>query len=71
MCLAQGHNAVMRVRLEPAALWSRVKHSTTESLGSLQIPVIYLSNYIAIPSNKFNKDIKTDVSCNAGITYQT
>ena len=30
MCLAQGHNAVMLVRLEPAALQSRVKHSTTE-----------------------------------------
>ena len=28
--LAQGHNAVTLVRLEPAALWSRVKHSTTE-----------------------------------------
>ena len=30
MCLAQGHNAVMPVRLEPATLQSRVKHSTTE-----------------------------------------
>ena len=35
MCLAQGHNAVKPVRLEPAALWSRVKHSTTEPLRSL------------------------------------
>ena len=34
MSLAQGHNAVMPVRLEPAALWSRVKHSTTEPLLS-------------------------------------
>ena len=33
MCLAQ----VMPVRLEPAALWSRVKHSTTEPLRSLFI----------------------------------
>ena len=32
MCLAQGHNAVTPVRLEPAALRSRVKHSTTEPL---------------------------------------
>ena len=32
MCLAHGHNAVMRVRLKPAAPWSRVKHSTTEPL---------------------------------------
>ena len=33
--LAQGHNAVTPVRLEPAALQSRVKHSTTEPLRSL------------------------------------
>ena len=32
--LAQGHNAVPPVRLEPAALRSRVKHSTTEPLRS-------------------------------------
>ena len=35
MCLAQGHNTVTPVRLEPPAPWSRVKHSTTESLRSL------------------------------------
>ena len=29
-CLAQGHNAVPPVRLEPAAPQSRIKHSTTE-----------------------------------------
>ena len=33
--LAQGHNAVTPVMLEPAALRSRVKHSTTERLRSL------------------------------------
>ena len=32
--LAQGHNPVAPVRLEPAAPWSRVKHSTTEPLRS-------------------------------------
>ena len=32
--LAQGHTAVMPVRLEPAAPRSRVKHSTTEPLRS-------------------------------------
>ena len=32
MCLAQGHNAVGPVSLEPAAPRSRVKHSTTEPL---------------------------------------
>ena len=35
MCLAQGHNTVMPMRLEPAALRSRVNHSTTEPLRSL------------------------------------
>ena len=30
--LAQGHNAVMLVRLKPSAPQSRVKHSTTEPL---------------------------------------
>ena len=35
MCLAQGHNAVTPVRLEPSAPRSRVKHSTTEPLRSL------------------------------------
>ena len=30
MCLAQVHNVVMPVRLEPTALRSRFKHSTTE-----------------------------------------
>ena len=34
MCLAQGHNALTPVRLEPAAPRSRVKHSTTEPLRS-------------------------------------
>ena len=34
MCLAQGHNTVMPVRLEPTALRSRVKRSTTEPLHS-------------------------------------
>ena len=34
LCLAQGHNTVVTVRLEPAAPWSQVKHSTTEPLRS-------------------------------------
>ena len=37
MCLAQGHNAVTLVRLEPAAPRSRVKHSTNEPLRSQHI----------------------------------
>ena len=36
MCLAQGHNAVLPVRLEPATPQSRDKHSTIEPLGSLK-----------------------------------
>ena len=35
MCLAQGYNGVMPMRLEPATLQSRDKHSTTEPLHSL------------------------------------
>ena len=34
MCLAQGHNAVTQVRLEPPVPRSRIKHSTTETLRS-------------------------------------
>ena len=34
MCLAQGHDAVTPLRLDTAALRSRVKHSTTEPLCS-------------------------------------
>ena len=33
--LLKDHNAVKLVRLEPTALWSRMKHSTTEPLRSL------------------------------------
>ena len=40
MCLAQGHNTVTPVRLESAAPLSRVKHSTTEPLGSLVFVVM-------------------------------
>ena len=35
--LAQGHNTVTPVRLEPATPRSRVKHSTTEPLCSLKL----------------------------------
>ena len=37
MSLAQGHNAVMPVRLKLTTPRSQVKHSTTEPLHSLQI----------------------------------
>ena len=48
MCLAQGHNAVMLVRLEPAAVWSQVKHSTTEPLPSLQTCLLHL--HLGLPN---------------------
>ena len=32
MCLAQGHNTVTLIRLEPATPRTRVKYSTTEPL---------------------------------------
>ena len=52
MCLAQRHNTVMPMRLEPAAPWSRVKHSTTEPLRSLlkglKNSAVNLSYYIII-----------------------
>ena len=35
MCIAQGHNAVPPVRLDPVALRSRAKQFTTKSLHSL------------------------------------
>ena len=38
MCLAQGHNTVPWVRLEPATPYSRVKHSATEPLRYLPEP---------------------------------
>ena len=37
MCLAQGHNTVPPVTLEPTTPGSRVKHSTTEPLHSLTV----------------------------------
>ena len=40
MCLAQGHNAVMLVRLESTPPRSRVKHSSTEPLRSLSSYVL-------------------------------
>ena len=39
--MLKDHNAVTLLRLEPAAPWSRVKHSTTEPLRSLKNIYIY------------------------------
>ena len=46
MCVPQGHNTVMPVRLEHANPLSQVKHSTSDPLHSLKILVLYLSKYL-------------------------
>ena len=51
MCFAQGHNTVRPVRLESAALWSRVKHSTTEPLHSQCLS--YLQHTIRLSTDQF------------------
>ena len=53
MCLAQGHNTVTPVRLEPAAPRSRVKHSTTERLCSLVNVSDADQNYQIISINEY------------------
>ena len=44
MCLAQGHYAVMPVRLEPTAPQSRVKHSTIEPLAPCLIIFVFTNS---------------------------
>ena len=63
MCLAQGHNAMMPVRLEPTALWSQVKHSTTEPLCSPKVPVYQTVSRM--------KRVKRAVFCRKGSQFQT
>ena len=59
MCLAQGHNTVTPVRLEPAATWSRVKHPTTEPLRSLHDVETYSTVQKFVYRNRYihNKDV--------------
>ena len=66
MCLAQGHNAVMLVRLGPAAPRSRVKHSTTEPLCSLDIYQCHiLSKYLkSFGSYEAHKHLSTEEQAN-------
>ena len=42
MCLAQEHDTVTPVRLEPAAPLSRVKHSTTVLPTNISVITLYL-----------------------------
>ena len=54
MCPAQGHNAVMPMRLKPANTLSRVKHLTTEQLQS-----IYCKNLKMITKSLLLNILKT------------
>ena len=60
MCLAQGHNAVTPVRLEPATPWSQVKHSATA------LPEIYSKTCVKQPPQIGFQD---QLSLNAGQKY--
>ena len=51
MCLAQGHNAMTSVRLEPAASRSRVKHSTSEALLSHNMLICSAGNVAMIQAD--------------------
>ena len=56
MCLAQGHNAVMLVRLKPATHRSQVKHSTTEPLPLTPSMLFFVGNQVNNNlDNNFNK----------------
>ena len=60
MCLAQGHNAVTPVRLEPTTPLSQVKHSTTEPLCSpltCKIPMFKFISLIQCRWTAENKHI--------------
>ena len=48
MCLGQGHNVVMMVRLEPPAAWSTVKHSTTALPDFLAILTLLMLDILFI-----------------------
>ena len=61
MCLAQGHNAVTPVRLEPATPRSRVKHST-EPLRSLSVAKIQMHSKKANNKNPDQTAPKVDRS---------
>ena len=58
MCLAQGPHAVTPVRLEPAALQSRVKHSITEPLRSLLLVLLFVQEIFKNKSSE--NDQSTD-----------
>ena len=73
--LAQGHNAVMLVRLEPAAPLSRVKHFTIESLCSQysvlctveSLPLLYLFFYLDVMFYEMMHNLIRGISCKPNI----
>ena len=65
MCLAQGHNAVMPVRLEPVAPRSRVKrHSTTALPIQCVESVISILNY-----PMFSRFLQVSVAEQASVSF--
>ena len=70
MSLAQGHNAVTPVRLQPPDPRSRVKHSTTEPLRSLQGPYL-MHNLVHALFHPFpvNIFVKIMLSANASAAF--
>ena len=61
MCLAEGHNEVTPVRLEPATPRSQDKYSTTEPLGSLYIMHLEVTSMQRV----------THAQLSSGVTSQT
>ena len=67
--LAQGHNAMTPVMLEPAALRSRFKHSTTEQLRSLRGNGAH-GNYRKCPFFRFNQCKRNFITLNCRNMYK-
>ena len=63
MCLAQGDNTVTPVRLEPATPLSRVKHSTTEQLPSLNYGVFLALKAVLTLANGADTDEMQHCAC--------
>ena len=61
MRLAQGHNTVTLVRLEPVAPRSQVKHSTTEPLHSPSSKLIFIT-FVSVKQKRFKTDCVENVS---------
>ena len=68
--MLKDHNTVTPVRLEPAALRSRVKHSTTEPLRSLQLyAAVKQRDTIWLPTAAFLGTIRQISTCESQSLY--